>query len=88
VNWKEIINSILKWGKEIIPTASLIASMVYRYMKRKINRSEAQTKKVELELEESKNRELVEKKYRDKSNVDIIDDAIAEGRRLRGSDND
>ena len=88
MNWKEIINSILKWGKEIIPTASLIASMVYRYMKRKINRSEAQTKKVELELEESKNRELVEKKYRDKSNVDIIDDAIAEGRRLRGSDND
>lgn len=75
-----VIDKILEWLKKAAPTA--LAISVYRYLKAKIWRLEVSKDELELDLALKENEALVEKDNSDKTDLDIVNDAISEGEKL------
>lgn len=77
---KKIVDKILVWIRDVLPSVTAVASMVYNYMLRKVNSLEKEKSALELELEYENNEDQVEKENSNKSSRDIIMDAIDDGR--------
>lgn len=80
-SWQDIIKAVLEWLKAVLPLT--IFSAIVRYFKRKAWFAEREVELKELELKHHENEEKVENDNRNKSDLDIVHDAIDEGARLR-----
>ena len=76
--WSSVVNKFLEWLKTVAPIA--VFSAIVRWYKRKAWFAERKIEQKELEINEHENKETVEKKYADIDDVDIVADAIREGR--------
>lgn len=77
----EVLLKVLDWLKDVLPTAGAFGYWIYNRMKQRIIRLEKEKGKVELEKKYLENREKVERDNADKSDADIVRDAIDEGKR-------
>jgi len=80
---KQILNKVLNWVRDVLPTVTAVGSMVYNYMLKRVRNEEKKVAKLKLELELERNKERVEEENRGKSDLDVLDDAIGKGRELR-----
>lgn len=80
-SWAQVVEKVLEWLKTILPLA--VFSAIVRFLKRKAWFAERKVEEKELEVEHYKNKEKVEQDNSDKSDSDIVRDAISEGRRIR-----
>ena len=69
---KNIVDRILVWLKDVIPTATAVGGWIYNYMLRLVRRAENEKEKVELEKEKLKNEIEVEKELDGKSDLDVV----------------
>lgn len=73
------ISKILGWLRDILPSVTLVGSLIYNYMLRKISFLKRENAQLELDLEYKENEDDVEKANSGKSDSDIIRDAIEQG---------
>lgn len=78
LSWK---TKLFDWVKRLLPIVFLIS--VIRYLRNKLWVQKRKTEECELENEYLTNRIDVEEANRDKSDADIVRDALREGRELR-----
>lgn len=82
-------NDLLAWIKALIEElAPAIAVMLWNYEERKIEEANHKAMNAELKLQLEKNHDKVDAKYADKSDVDILNDAIESGGGQSGSSNE
>ena len=77
-SWTTVVNNFLEWLKAVLPLT--IFTAVVRFFKRKAWFAERQLEFKELELKHHENEEKVEKDNQNKSDIDIVRDAIREGK--------
>jgi hypothetical protein len=77
---KKILDRVLAWIRDVLPSVTAVASLVYNYMLRKVNSLEKKKEALELELEYRRNEDEVKEENSGKSSRDIIMGAIDEGR--------
>ena len=79
--WAGVVDKVLGWLKTVVPITVIMA--MHRYLKGKIWRAERETEKKQMEIAHYENEEKVRKANADKSDSDIIRDAVDAGKRLR-----
>ena len=79
--WQRFAQSVLDWLKTVLPLA--LFSAIVRFFKRKAWFAERQVEVKELEVKHHENEEKVENDNRNRDDVDIVRDAINEGKRIR-----
>ncbi len=82
--WAKIVDTLLGWLKKFGGTAIVLA--IIRYFKRRTWFAERKVEQKELELKHHENEDKVEKDNHGRSDIDIVNDAISEGRSNRDSD--
>lgn len=75
--WIRVIDQILAWLKQVGGTAIVLG--IIRFFKRKAWFAERKVEQAELKLKHHENEEKVENDNRNKSDIDIVRDAIREG---------
>ena len=75
--WTRIVDQILAWAKQIGGTAIVLG--IIRFFRRKTWFAERKQEAAELELKHHENEDKVEKDNQNKSDLDIVRDAIREG---------
>ena len=79
--WSDVVGRIFDWLKTVVPITVLMAG--YRYLKGKIWRAEREIEKKQMEIAHYENEKTVREANADKTDADIIRDAIDRGKRLR-----
>jgi len=75
----QFLDKVLEFFKTIIPSVSAVAALMLNYFMRRISRLKQDKRNVETEKEYLQNEIQVHKDNADKSDVDILLDAIREG---------
>lgn len=75
LNLKEILYKVLKWIKDVVPTAGAMATLVYNYMMKLIDAEKRAHDETKLDKKLLENELEVKKDNEGKSDADIIMDA-------------
>lgn len=76
---KDVVDKVLRWLRDVLPTVTAVGSWIYNYMLRRINKIEKEKAALELELEYKENKDAIEKNNAGKSDRDIILDIAGKG---------
>lgn len=77
---ENVVNKILKWLGNIIPSVTAIGGWIYNYMLKRLRMEQNKTDKAKLEKELLENKIEVDKDNADKSDRDIVLDVANRNR--------
>lgn len=75
--WIRVIDTVLEWIKKVGGAALVLG--IIKYFKRKAWFAERQVEQKELEIKHHENEDKVENENIDRTDIDIVRDAIREG---------
>lgn len=79
----EAVKKIAKWLQDNLPGLVAVGTVVYNRVKGEVRQKENEIQKRDLEIKHLENVARVEKDNSNRSDDDIVNDAIAEGDRIR-----
>ena len=83
--WDKIVGLLyeaVQWVRQVLPTAFSVGMAVYSILNRKISLLKTQVSQLALQLKYKENEKRVEEANKGKSDSDIVDELLAEGRKL------
>ncbi len=78
----ELTQTLVEWFKQVGPTAVSVGMIVFNMLNRRLAVLRLKVKELELALKYKDNERRVKELNKNKSDLDIVNDAISEGKRI------